>query len=794
MASEILKGFYLHDLLVEPLKGQVTGRSGSAHLTPKAMEVLRCLAEAPGEIVTREHLLAEVWGEGHGSPESLSHAVGEIRRALDDHPGDPRFIQTLPRRGYRLLAEPVLVTETTDSVVLGAERGARVTDIGFLENLKRRGVLETAIAYLLVGWLLIQVGDIVFDQLLLPVWAGTFVTVLVIAGFPIALVLSWYLEFRDGRAVLDQASPADARRRRFSRTYLSVIGALVVAAGLVYVYDRSVGLPQATPASAAAGASEIVFEPPPIFENSFAVLPFLNVDGGEETQLFANGLVDDVIHRLSHIPGLRVSARGDSFTLSPNTSSEQVRRRLRVQMYLGGSVEIAAQRIRVNAQLIDSATGFHVLARTFNRPREDFFQIRDEITSLTVANVRVALPPDVNAASHLQFTEEPPPLDAYLLYRRGVEALLKPKTIDTIATALGWYDAALEVDPDYAAAHAGKCAAFVAGYTEVDDPVFISNAEAACARALRLNPNLDIVHTALGDLYQSTGRYDAAEAAYLKTLEIDPSSVAALTGLGLTYQRLERLDEAEARLQKAVDVHPGDAAAYGMFGTFLFESGRFAEAAEQFNYVVALEPDNMLGVSNLASSYMLQGDFAAAVPAFQKAIDIEPTTLAYSNLGLMYYYLGDFDAAIASHFEAIELQPNDYLSRSNLGDALWAADRTDEAERAYTTADRMASGALQVNPNDPFTMMDLAWIKTALGEREVARRLIDRAKELAADDPYVHYIDGLIHNRLGASTAAIAALETAVEEGYSTRLLAGDPNLSNLVEDSRFQRVLGLSE
>lgn len=76
----------------------------------------------------------------------------------------------------------------------------------------------------------------------------------------------------------------------------------------------------------------------------------------------------------------------------------------------------------------------------------------------------------------------------------------------------------------------------------------------------------------------------------------------------------------------------------------------------------------------------------------------------------------------------------------------------------------------------------------------MAQQLIDRAKQLAADDPYVHYIEGLMLNRRGASTAAIAALQTAVEQGYSTRLLAGDPNLSNLVGDSRFERILGLSE
>ena len=210
MSSDLLQGFYLGDFLVEPLKGQVTGRAGSAHLPPKAVEVLLSLAAAPGELVTRETLLTKAWGSGKGSPEALSHTVSEIRHALGDHADNPTFVQTLPRRGYRLVIDPVLAADHSASIVLGAKDGARHSDIGLLENLRRRGVLETALAYLIVGWLLIQIADIVFSQLPLPAWAGTFVTVLVIAGFPIAIVLSWYLEFRDGRAIVDHLSHADA--------------------------------------------------------------------------------------------------------------------------------------------------------------------------------------------------------------------------------------------------------------------------------------------------------------------------------------------------------------------------------------------------------------------------------------------------------------------------------------------------------------------------------------------------------------------------------------------------------
>ena len=784
--ADLLQGFYLGDFLVEPLKGQVTGRAGSHHLPPKATEVLLCLARSPGELVKRETLLKKVWGSGHGSSEALGHAISEIRHALADHADNPMFIQTLPRRGYRLAVGPELASEHSGSIVIGAKDGARHGAIGLFENLKRRGVFETALAYLIVGWLLIQIADVVFAQLHLPDWAGTFVTVLVIAGFPMAIVLSWFLEFRDGRAIVHEVSVADARRRRFSRTYVSVIGALAIATIGVYAYDQSIGLPSAQ--LPARDSVVPAIELPPIVENSFAVLPFLNLDGSSETQIFADGLVDDVINQLSRVPGLRVASRGDSFTLAPNSASQNVRDRLRVEMYLEGSVEMAADKMRVTVQMIDSENGFHILSRRFDRPREDFFDVRDEITSLTVANVRVALPPDVRAAP-LKIMEDPS-LDAYVLYRRGIDAARQPKSIDTISSALGWFDASLNVDPEYAAAHAGKCAVYVEGYEEVDDASFIALAETACATALALNPNLHIVHRALGDLYLSTGQHVDAEASYQKALAIDPSNVAALTGLGDTYLRLNRPDEAEASLRKAVDVHPGDFSAYLTLGQFLYHSGRYPEAAAQFQYVVALEPLNMHGYDRLASAYLLMGDFAAAAPAFQKAIDIEPTKNAYSNLGLMHYYLGDLDAAIDSHTHAVQLQPNDYLARSNLGDALWVAGRRTEALQEFATAEAMALSAFQVNPNDPFTMMDLAWIQAMLDKPGEARQLIDKARILAPDNPYSHYYDALVYLKAGNEDAALAALQIAADKGYSREMLAAEPHLASIKMDPRFSAIV----
>ncbi len=786
MDPDLLQGFYLRDLLVIPPKGEISDAAGKAHLPPKSMEVLLCLASNPGELVTRDRLIETAWGKGRGSQEALNHAISEIRHALNDDSDDPRFVQTLPKRGYRLIVEPVPHSAQTSTSRFRSTGRFDVDDIGLFENLRQRGVLETAIAYLVVGWLIIQIVDIVFDQLLLPQWAGTFVTVLVIAGFPIAIAVSWFLEFRDGRAVVHELSPRDAMRRRFSRTYLSIIGAMGIAAIAVFIYDRSIGLPDITRTASAPATTESVL--PPILANTIAVLPFSNLDGSEETGVFASGLADDVITRLSRVPGLLVSSRGDAFTLAPNSPSQRVRERLRVARYIEGSVQLAGERMRIIMQLINSETGFHILSRSFDRGVEDFFDIRDEITELVVANVRVALPPETQAAS--VFPDDDPSLDAYMLYRRGAEILLRPRLITSTIKAIEWFDAALEIDPDYAAAHAGKCSAFVDAYYETDDSPYIAKAHGSCASALALNPNLDVVHTALGNLYFETGEYERAEAAYLKALDILPTSVAALTGLGETYTRLLDPVAAEAHFRKAVGLHPGDWSAYNSLGVFLFRSGRYEEAVTEWEKVVRLDNENSTGYSNLGAAHMLVGNFAAAVQALQKSIELAPDANSYSNLGLMHYYLGQLSEAISSHEEAIKLTPNNHLRWSNLGDALWIAGRIDDAREAFEKAERLATRALEVNRNDPYNHIDLAWIYAMLDKYADARVSIERALDAELDDPYVHYIDGLVLLRIGNTDAALSALELAADMGYSLQIMAAEPHLAPIRENPRFRAIL----
>jgi tetratricopeptide (TPR) repeat protein len=455
---------------------------------------------------------------------------------------------------------------------------------------------------------------------------------------------------------------------------------------------------------------------------------------------------------------------------------------LRVAHYVEGSVRLMNGRLRVVVQLIDSETGFHMLSREFDREREEFRLLQDEITRLIVANLRVALPP--TALTALEAAGEDAGYDAYLLYWRGMDILQKPLTAETMSAALEAFRRSLEIDSDYAAAYAGICMTYASGYTVVNNAEYITEAERACRAALGLNANLFVVHNALGKLHSQTGNHAQASVDFQRALAINPSDVDSLIGLGNVYESQNRVTEAERTFRQAIGLRPGNWNAYNELGRFLFRSGRYAEAAAEFQAVVDLDERNMDGWTNLASTLMLYGDFANATVAFERSLAIEPRARAYSNLGILHYYLGELDRAQAALRTALTLAPDDHLAWSNLGDILSFSDEPQQARAAFEEAKRLAESRLQVNSNDALTMTDLAWIEAMLGDLDAAERLVAQSSVIAPQDPYVHYINALILARRGNVAAAIDKLETALEGGYSRALVAAEPHLAGLRDDA----------
>lgn len=590
---------------------------------------------------------------------------------------------------------------------------------------------------------------------------------------------------------LSEAADTAPRRARKRVELFGIASAVIVLAAIatfLWRLDRPAMIDAAAPAVAAAAneaAPSVAVEP-----NSIAVLPFYDFDGGDEDmRIFGEGLSEDLINRLTVIPPLRVSSRGDSFGLGANNSSQEIRRRLRVAHYVEGSVRKAGEQLRVVAQLIDSSNGFHIVSRTFDRPIGEFSQIQDEITRLIVANLRVALPSLADAPVYS--TAETASFDAYLAYRRGMDIIHRPLTSAAIAEALAAFRASLTVDPDFAAAYAGICLMYSAAYDVLRELEYITQAEVSCGAALERNPNLIVVHDALGEHYLRTGRYADAERSFNRALAIHANDVPALTGLANAYASQQRLVEAEQRYREAVGLQPGNWRPYDSLGKFFYANGRYREAAEAYREIVAIDAGNATGWGSLAAAAMLTGELDMAAQASQRAMALDPSPQTIMNAGMMHYYLGELSEARATLERAIAIAPQYHLPWSNLGDVLASSGDIEGARAAFTEAERLARAQLEVNTQNADRIIDLAWITAMLGRLDEARELIDRARSLAPDDPYVYFYDALVRVRGGGDAdAAIDRLEGAVERGFSRALIRAEPHLAELRSQERFAKLV----
>ena len=783
MQHSLLKGFYLQDLLIEPAIGRVSGPGFETHLKPKAVEVLLYLAQRPLELVTRDELLQAVWGENGGSSEALTHAISELRSCCKDHANHPSLIQTVPRRGYRLLQEPRLIDEPEPVAATGVFQPPE--DGSFVGDLMRRGVVQAAAAYMVFSWLLIQVADAVTPTLNLPAWFPSLVTYAALCGFPILLILAWMLERSEGRWLLDRGRQSGRLLSGLERNYLSIVVAYAVAAAGAMTYQFTVGFDVPGAADAPVAEEDALL---PVHPNSIAVLKFINIGENETGEFFSQGLCEDILDRLARIPGLAVSSRSDSWSLPRNVTSDLVRKRLRVAYFLEGSVRVIGDELKVVVQLIESATGFHVFSRTFETRLTDHMEVQDQITQLAVANLRVALPDDSDLVSLMDMDE--PDVDAYVLYRRGKAILNEPQTAERVDEAVQMFSQALALDPDYAAAHAGICSAEVARFQETREPAAIERAENACGAALRTNPNLSMVHASLGHLYLLSGKNGDALNAFSRALEINSREINAMKGIAAVMQRRNEFDEAEQMLQRAIELQPGNWHSIDKLGGLYFLRGRYDEAADAYRKVVYLDPDNWWSLGNLGSALMMTGKYRSAVDAFNRSLNIERDAYFLSNLGIVYYYLGEYERSAEIHRQAIDDAPRDVAAWLSLGDALRFSAGAADAQSAYSRAAELSAAETRIAPNAPDHLYRQAWANAGMGNLDKALTLINRSLDLAPDNIYGLYYSGLILHARGENAAATDSFRRAVSLGYPVAMLADDPLLKDLRNDAAFRSVI----
>jgi TolB-like protein/Tfp pilus assembly protein PilF len=525
------------------------------------------------------------------------------------------------------------------------EPGAGVSVIA---ELKRRNVFRVAALYLVAAWVLLQVGDLLFGLLDLPTWTNKLLFAALVLGFVPALIFSWVYELtpeglkREHEVERNASITAETARK----LDLIVVGLLVIAIVVVAVErftPRTAPIPAGTDAASGAPPVEAPLE---AAAKSIAVLPFADMSAGKDQEYFADGLSEELLNMLAKIPELRVAARTSAFKFKgEKIDVQEVAQKLKVAHVLEGSVRKSGNKVRITAQLIKAADGYHLWSETYDRTLDDIFVVQDDIAGEVVKALKLTLlgPTPVPRS-------KPVDLEAYNLALQG-RFFLDRRSRKDLERAEEYFRRSLERDPGYAVSWAGLSQVYLrrADLGHVPAADGYGQARKAAERALALDPRLVDAHLAM-DWIQGSYDWDwaASDASILRALDLEPGNAEALRHAGTLAYTLGRWNEAIDLVNKAIERDPLRPNSYSNLGDLFLAIERDREAEAAYRKALELDPDGSLRHLSLGQALLLQGKADAALQEMEQETDeiwrLSGLPLAFHALGRR----GESDAALAT--------------------------------------------------------------------------------------------------------------------------------------------------
>lgn len=482
----------------------------------------------------------------------------------------------------------------------------------FFAELRRRRVLKAAAFYAIAAWVVVEVAATVVPLLHLPDWTATLVLVLAILGFPFVFVFAWVYDVtRLGVKVTSDATQAPA--------------------------------PPAVPADA----------------RSIAVLPFVDMSPDKDQEYFADGVAEEILNVLARLPHLRVAARTSAFAFKGrNEDVRSIGAQLLVASVLEGSVRKSGNRIRVTTQLIDVTNGYHLWSERYDRELGDIFVIQDEIAESVVKALDVAV--GGHAPRVESVTSDVGAYDYYLRGRAGMNLYRRL----TVEDALQMFRKAIELDQNYAAAHAAAAEASCKIYQfGRQDPEILESAGQYARRAVELAPDMALAHVAHGHVLSVEKKQEEAAGAFQTALRLDPLSFEAHYQYARACWAVGNLEQAAEHFKRAAELRVEDYQALGLLASIYHAQGRNAdedavirESHERVKRHLALNADDARALYFGAGQLMHLGDRQRALEWSERAIAIDPSDAGtWYNVACLYARAGESDAAIDRLYKAVEM-------------------------------------------------------------------------------------------------------------------------------------------
>jgi len=671
----------------------------------------------------------------------------------------------------------------------GANQGVCMRS--FLRELQRRNVYKVGAMYAVGGWLIVQVATQVLPLFEVSALALRLIVLVIAAGFPIALVISWVYEVTPQGIVktADVAPEQSIAHHTGQKLNYVIIAALVLAVAFLLIQHYL--LPRKAVEAAVA-----------ISEKSVAVLPFENLSDEKSNAYFAEGIQDEILTRLAKVGALKVISRTSTqhYASSPGNLPE-IARQLGVANILEGSVQKAGDSVHINVQLIRAATDDHLWAEVYNRKLDDIFAVEADVAGAIAEALNAKLSGAEQAAVEKRPTEN---LAAYEAYLRGRALNAAGYDFATSRKLAAAYTEAVRLDPQFALAWAQK--ALTEGYmyfNNVDtDTITAESLKIATDTALRLQPQLTESLLAKGSyLYRVQRDFAGAQRAFEEALQRSPNDKEVLQLLGLVERRQGHWDQALAHLQQASVLDPRNAGILTTIGgETLLNMRRFAEAHDWLDRALAISPNDGLAMSYKLSTYQAEGrlDEAARLLARLPSSGIDPGVALVRALQRMLER--NYPLAIAEIQPLLE-QPDNTLNGfgPQLALELGIAQRLGgDAAAARATIERLIA---QIEPlaskvDDSLVPVTLAQAYAEAGRQKDALAQARLAQQLFGNDanlrPNAEFALAHALMKGGDSDAAIAQLQAILKlpGGIAVGFLRLDPLWDPLRSSPRFDALL----
>ncbi len=519
-----------------------------------------------------------------------------------------------------------------------------------------------------------------------------------------------------------------------------------------------------------------------------AVLPFKDLSGQPQGQLFGDGLAETISARLAKISGIQVMP--PSAATQSALSDKDLRRvaqHLGANLVLRGAVQRAGDRLRITYSLVNAQGDVQIAGDTVDGSMADIFAMEDRLAASVVTSLRLqaAVVPATATRAGLR---DAPAQDRYLQAVGYLQRYENEASVDGAITLLEQLTATAG---ESALLHAALGRAYLLKYNLTLERSWADRAVAACERALQLDPGSPEVQVTLGNVRKATGRYADAIGAFEQALKGRPDNPDALLGLAEAYESAGKLTESEQAYRQAIALRPSFWGGYNKLGILYFNQGQYARAVEVWRRVVELTPDNPRGYSNLGGTYFRMGRFEEAIAAYNRSIGIQPNASAYSSLGAVHFFLGKYVEAVAAFEKGVGLSPSDPFIWGNLGDAYrWTPGLEEKAAGAFDRAITLTREQLQVNPNDAEAVARLAEWLAKRGNAREAVQVIQRALRLGPKNVNCMARAIYVYHLVGNRPQALKWLERAVNSGYGVADLERDPELATLRLDPTFQKIV----